>query len=269
MTTFHPFPRLPGELRNKIWEATLPPRLPHASPALFPFHKSVWAPHWCVPYESVRLEFSTAQLSSPTTFAIPIAHANSEARSIAVPFIRAAGLSAVKKGPDQRCPHFARFFDLALDSVYVTLPQWGEFVLTAPMDRMEEPDVEGLTYSEWTAEMQRLAVPAALVQDDGWAAELLMQYACIREVLVVVEGDAGLGVFYAGGTKGPVAGVQDVGGKKYVWDWRGGRFDVVGGKEAEDTFAWIEGALGSLGEEFEGRGFTLAVEVRPVRAVKG
>lgn len=114
-STFPLFPRLPGELRNAIWEEALRPQA-QKTPTLVPYPLGLWYVDYNRP--SIKLDGNSFDVH----ISVPLAHVNREARSLALSWAQTHGLIVNKGG----YPVFARSFDHSIDAVVINLGQHKE-----------------------------------------------------------------------------------------------------------------------------------------------
>ncbi|KAE8149998.1 hypothetical protein BDV25DRAFT_140258 [Aspergillus avenaceus] len=127
-STFTLFPKLPPELRNRIWQDALPQRFVFCHELLDP----------------IQLE-------------VPFLLVNSEARGIALTWIQEQGLKR-SSHKDRRIPIFLRLFDPKNDTLYISLDTFKQFA-SEPSGAHETSDGV-ITYVLPT--FTRIAMPEAL-----------------------------------------------------------------------------------------------------------
>ncbi|KGO73809.1 hypothetical protein PITC_035250 [Penicillium italicum] len=118
---FHPFPRLPPELRLLIWHEALPER---DAPALTPYRNGCWVPTSRLIEnassslsQTVKWEFNH-QLLDQIRVKIPLADVNYEARDFAIKWARNQGIKEVFC-EDRQCSIFLRPFDPMRDVMWI------------------------------------------------------------------------------------------------------------------------------------------------------
>lgn len=162
------FSRLPAELRNQIWQDTLPDKI---GQLLYFYKKGCWCPRRVVEgdqgYDPDNDELNLAyefrhELLNHVKIDVPGYFVNREAHSIASAWVRRQGLKL--------CSHkgkliFVRPFDPLLDTLYVPLEKWSDF-LNEPHDRQFQPDLlyrgldcPGISFT-------RIAIPKTVLEDD-------------------------------------------------------------------------------------------------------
>ncbi|KAJ5400247.1 hypothetical protein N7465_010736 [Penicillium sp. CMV-2018d] len=120
--TFHPFPRLPPELRLQIWRDALPEK---DSPAFTPYKSVGWTPILASenaganhPQQVVEWEFHH-ELLDQIRVKIPVADVNYEARDVAIEWARKQGIEVVFHDY-RKCFVFLRPFDPMRDVIWVS-----------------------------------------------------------------------------------------------------------------------------------------------------
>lgn len=123
--SFPLFPRLPRELRDRIWYLALP-HVSEDRSAVF-FHENRFLRPWRAPPGHPAYSPDDSNLFSryfyeeldPVPVVMPLAHVNREARQAAVFYAQELGYMLVRgQNEDQRAPIFARGMDRAKDILY-------------------------------------------------------------------------------------------------------------------------------------------------------
>ncbi|KAF2148354.1 hypothetical protein K461DRAFT_271870 [Myriangium duriaei CBS 260.36] len=173
--TFHPFQRLPTELRTQIWHHALRPAL---APALIPFHPNLWTPlgsHDPVVPSAVRHRPPEEHIFCPSVISLsiplPIVGANKEARAVALCFARQHGLDPIDLG-------FSRPYDTASDILFVSDHQWHAFAVAAN---------EAL-FRRGRADVQAIAVHEKFLPGHGGWGMVWKHYPYVRRVYIVCGG---------------------------------------------------------------------------------
>ncbi|KAK0613656.1 hypothetical protein B0T14DRAFT_499099 [Immersiella caudata] len=140
MATFHPFSRLPLELRRMIWEAAL--LLPDFGPCVFPWRKGCWEHTTYSPEPDSNfdadgepptwVEYSVTNLG-PLRVRLPVAHVNREAKEVAEDCVRRNKStqytwSQPRYSSYSHSPVVCRELNYQQDAVFVTTAQWDDFL---------------------------------------------------------------------------------------------------------------------------------------------
>ncbi|KAK0613655.1 hypothetical protein B0T14DRAFT_283249 [Immersiella caudata] len=129
MATFHPFPRLPLELRQMVWEAAVPPDFGRC---VFRWRPGCWELVTASPGDSdsdsddgslPQLAVYNVMNLGPLEIPLPLAHVNREARQIAHAWIRRNKCTLRSQDPIA-----VREFDWQQDAVFVPTQHWDEFL---------------------------------------------------------------------------------------------------------------------------------------------
>lgn len=268
MSRFSPFPRLPPELRNRLWRESLPDK---DRPALFPYKEGCWCPYWAQDgdekyqfdegYDNVYFEFRQEMLD-PIQVDVPLASVNREARSIALAWAAEQGIELSGQSLIRRCQR-------SHDAMYIPHDKWSDF-LEEPYERRSQPDLEGRTVSSGLT-ITQVAVPEELIraQPDS-LADLLDWLEQVRRVYIIVGEQPD---FQKDEGKETVPRWQvNHQSKRFIWNSRSERFISKGDKLIgdEEFNSQLEKALEVLGDDIiKGRGFIPYFEVWPVCAVRG
>lgn len=230
--TFPKFQTLPRELRDKIWQDSLPEK---DSPALYPWKRGCWYPRrlqetdpgWD-PNRGVDWELEMCHgLLDHVQVEVPLFYVNREARGFALAWMRKQNIT-LRFRKDKQHWVFTRPFDPMIDTVYIATDKIYEF-LTDDRDRMNESDRESLLLSIGPG-LPRIAVAADLFQDDlSSLSEIFCWYSAIQEVSVVV----GLQPYWESYDMQLVQGqrweAQETRGRAFAYNSRHGRFDLHDG----------------------------------------
>lgn len=196
-THFHLFPDLPPELRNQVWRATLPDRIP---PALYLYRLGCWWPRHLteadVGYEpdsgdnNLVLEFCHSKLGA-ARLDVPTAAVSSEARHVALTWAAEQGVEVRASGqPETAGPIFVCPFRPSRDLLYVPLDHWDNLFME-PLNRPWELDhFLDRNYST-RSEVYRIAAPEALLQRHRSASftldELFDSFPMLQALYVVMD----------------------------------------------------------------------------------
>lgn len=147
--TFPIFSSLPQEIRNQIWRDALPDI---SGPALY-FYESG---HWCSHQRSETDEGSdpnSAEVQLDFDFRydrlkgvqieVPLVSFNREARDIGLAWVRQHNLG-IRQRQNRQYPVFVRSFDLTNDALYISIPQWEDFV-REPYNCFAQPHLSNRT----------------------------------------------------------------------------------------------------------------------------
>ncbi|KAI0157859.1 hypothetical protein GGR52DRAFT_564394 [Hypoxylon sp. FL1284] len=166
-STFPLFPKLPPELRDKIWQHALDRG---AELALYRYREGCWRPRWLSAsdegFDPVRtdynlvFEFGYDQLDE-ARMDVPIAFANSEAQGNAISWAQHR-YPLVRTFTDRHVPVFLRVFDPDRDALYVSPDQF-DTLLQEPLTRGFAPDMVGRS-TDIRPNIVRMAIPESLVQ---------------------------------------------------------------------------------------------------------
>ncbi|KAI0977640.1 hypothetical protein F4678DRAFT_477670 [Xylaria arbuscula] len=163
--TFHLFPKLPPELRNKIWHYALPSDL---GPALYTYKKGCWRGRDLLPseasYDPVNLDQNLVvkyrhDLLDEARINVPLAFVNSEAHGIALQWAEAQH-PRVRTCIEERQFVFLRRFIPDRDALFVR--DWDAIFLDAA-DAMFAPELLDRFMTVWPGIM-RIAVTKPLLQ---------------------------------------------------------------------------------------------------------
>ena len=193
-STFHPFKRLPRELRDQIWRDALPDKV---GPALSFYRKGNWCPRRLTEsdkgYDPENDEKNghfniRYDLLDDIRFEIPLVYVNSEARDLAFAWVRKQGIE-IRPGEGRQYPVFVRPFDPTRDALYVALDKWDDFV-SEPYDQLHRPALLG-RLTPTRINLTRLAVPVALLGSKANSLlellELYEWFLGIRVLLIVLD----------------------------------------------------------------------------------
>ncbi|KAI0460072.1 hypothetical protein F5B21DRAFT_453137 [Xylaria acuta] len=194
--TFPLFPRLPPELRNKIWHAALPHSM---RPGLLPYRTGCWRPRWLLSSEAgfdpvnaennLALEFCYSLLDK-ARIRVPMASANADARGIAIAWAQEQS-SHICCSLEGDHLVFLRSFDPDLDVVYVSPRQWEHF-LSEPIDRGFEPDLVGKNIDVRPG-LERIGLSEALIPDaKDSLSELFDYYYDLRTLYIIMDAPSDL-----------------------------------------------------------------------------
>ncbi|CAI6333582.1 unnamed protein product [Periconia digitata] len=250
---FRYFPMLAAELRNQIWELSLPVT---TNPGLSPYKPGCWiASGTAVP--GLAIEFAHDRLR-PILFQLPMAHVNHEARSIALTFARQQGLKLYRHG--ERGPIYTRHFDPKKDAMFIGEDQ----LVTVLVDfdnRLSEPDLIRRTV-ETVSFVEKIAIPKSCIQSMLPKMPAVMELFYYTRTLLTVVGStppdhANLTQWEFFGVPGAICRWSHT-WRRFEWSSDDGRLDCV-------ISRW-EIPVGAL-EEFSSNN-TGVLEIRPVRAVR-
>jgi hypothetical protein len=205
------FPRfadLPGELRNQIWHAALPPNI---GPALYLYRTGCISIredpdyYYPLPIVALSIEFRGDGLGK-AELTVPLWFVSREARSMVLPWLQAQqGVRIRHRDDDNRSstsrpspvldpeldhrpclqPIFVKAFDPERDTVYVPDDQWETF-LSEPLNRLFKPGTDDRYYVMRL--LPRVAVPVSLLKRCGGnlIQDWLEWQDNLREMLVVL-----------------------------------------------------------------------------------
>lgn len=263
--TFHPFLRLPPELRVIIWRESLPEQ---DVPALFFYKKGSWlATDAEKTNENDETEDDTISLSfhhyvlEHVPVRIPLASVNYEARSIALAWVREQGIQAVFCEKRQ-CYVFVRPFDPTRDAIYVSRATWDDFCQEVEVCIDELSDDGSLAHT--ISDVQHVVLPATILDNEFYAShlsELFWWNMNIRSISFIIgtppslEMDAereNSGMSTVMDRRWELRGGHD---KAYIWDekrnkFRRNRHAWVGGKRLYNAIEYASSELASqIGHE--------------------
>lgn len=236
-STFPLFGDLPPELRTQIWREALPD---NDKPAMFPYKEGCWNPRWLLESDpeydprcehNVNLEFRH-DLLDHVEVDVPLIFVNSEARAIALSWVRDQGLR-MQFREDRRCHVPTRPFDPASDVLYVAEDRYFTFCVKQP-DRMFEPDLLDVNVSTGT-DVTQMAAPEDCLRHDAAGVfddfEMASFY-CVRVLFVVVNPQPNL-------EDGDIKGgrrweLESSEGNSFVWNHERGGFRSKGGRYIVD-----------------------------------
>ena len=177
------FPKLPGELRNTIWQETLPREL---TPTFIPYQAGCWVPEGQEPDLIIR--FQHHQRLGSVTFELALAFINREARGIALAWIRGRAVSfQPRPGSHAVC---ARPFDSTFDALYLSPAHWDDFHAEVT-HRSFEPDLLNRNFHT-ASSIRHVAVPESLVESKmGKIPTLAFDLEQAIEPLVIVNSPLG------------------------------------------------------------------------------
>ena len=271
-TTFPRFQNLPRELRDQIWNHALPEK---DKPVLYPWKKGCWCPRrlqksdpdW-EPNEdlNLRLDFRH-DLLDHVQVEIPLFYVNQEARGIALAWMCKQNIT-LHFYKDKQCWVFTRRFDPTMDALYIPMDDIGGFFIE-PFDRLDEPDLFGLSVFVGP-DVRRIAVPAALFQDDvSSLPELFEWYSALKVLFVVVDLQPCWENYDRQQVQGQRWEVKETQGRIFVYNHshrRFGSYDGNGEAAGDETLdRQVEEACENLGE-MAARNNSDYLEIRPVLA---
>ncbi|KAB8078493.1 hypothetical protein BDV29DRAFT_166072 [Aspergillus leporis] len=190
-----PFTRLPGELRNQIWQLALPDPLGQR-PQLCFYKTGCWDPRRLTVADSgynpdndelnLEFEFYHDRLD-PVHVEVPLFFVNREARSFARAWINEQGLQ-IRFDKYTQSLHFVRPVDPKQDILYISKEQFNNF-LSDPWDRLFQPDLENSHVGRPAPAFTRLALPAALLAEQGpdALAEVIRDFYRTEEIILIVK----------------------------------------------------------------------------------
>lgn len=146
--TFHPFPRLPPELRQQVWYQAL---LDHEiAPALFFFREHCWYESGSSPvdpvyggnvpcYNRTHMAFDIENLDD-ISLQVPLACVSREARAIAVKWARACGFGICQLYYEIEGPIFIRSMNPSHDALFIYDDEALSAFMYEPDEMVAEPD---------------------------------------------------------------------------------------------------------------------------------
>ncbi|KAL2823228.1 hypothetical protein BDW59DRAFT_163392 [Aspergillus cavernicola] len=193
------FTRLPGELRNQIWQLALRDPLGQQQQQLCFYKSGCWDPRRLTAADSgydpdneehnLEFEFHHDRLDR-VLVEVPLFFVNREARSFARAWIHKQGLQICFDKYTQSL-YFVRPVNPKEDILYISKEQFINF-LSDPYDRLFQPDLKN-HYISWNApEFRRLALPVALLAEQGpdTLAEVMRDFY-LTEIILIVKADPG------------------------------------------------------------------------------
>ncbi|KAF4987090.1 hypothetical protein FDECE_15613 [Fusarium decemcellulare] len=255
---FLPFSSLAPELRNQIWREAVPGLI---GLGLCPYRNGLWHmrflepsdPEYLPGHDNIDLDFRHDLLS--VQIEVPLYFVNHEAREVALAWIREQNIEIRLRN---RRPIFLRKFDLSRDVLFVALDKMVDIELD-PVNRMEEPDLEGRIVTSHH-HIKRFAIPEAAFRSEGSLRHLMDWYGILKVLFVLV------------GAQPDFEGQWEVDttrGKSFIWDHERGSFEWGPGEclGDEDLYKRIEEDQKGLDEEIR-RAPRHNFEIRPIYAVR-
>jgi len=186
-SSFPLFASLPPELREMVWQESLPKNL---GACLFSYTKGCWQPRHLAPSDqgvdlqggehNPHYQFCTDMLR-PKEFELPTAFVNHEARHVALRWFRRNGLRFQLR--DGSYPLAVRFFDPLRDVLFVRDVDWDGFV-REQTDRLFEPDLLGRVVMV-DIQLQNIAVmEKTLREGKGWDM-MYQDYYSVRKLFII------------------------------------------------------------------------------------
>lgn len=281
VSAFTLFPKLPPELRNRIWCDVLPDA---DRPALFRYRTGCWHPRYLTSSDegylpdasdNVDLEFKS-DLLNHVPVRIPLGFVNREARSIGLAWAREQGFER-RFCEDRRRYIFVRPFDITRDTIFIRYNRLGDFC-AEPSNRLFEPDLLDRMVSSYP-EFRCIAVHELLLQREHACQMLpgIFEWHSNIEVLYIILG-AESTILEEEGEDEDSSKVQrqrweldkSIQGTAFVWNSEDGIFDRGDeGNDLRDTafYERLESYKRELGEELLGSSIT-KFEIRPIRAIR-
>ncbi len=271
-STFPLFSSFPAELRDQIWQESLPEKI---RPALHFYKKGCWCPRRLSESDNaydaendennLNFEFRHDLLDN-AEFDVPLAFVNHEARAIALAWIREQGIEIRRRG-DRQFPIFVRPFDPAHDALYVPLDKWDDF-LREPDDRLFQPDLFEKRV-DIEPRITRIAVSETLLRSEVATLPDMFQYFFHLEVLFIVV-DAQPDQLAVESVKAQRRWeFESTQGGTFVWNSGRGGFDLQDSEYTRDEalYKLVEEANQGLGEGLAQNDIS-SFEIRPILAIK-
>lgn len=188
--TFPLFPRLPTELRMKIWRVALPDE---DRPALYPYKRGCWCPRWLSPSDpgydpncepNIDLEFRH-DLLEDIQVDLPPVFVNREARGIALTWAHQHDIK-MRFCKNRQCHVFTRPFKLERDVLYIAPNRSNDFFVES-IDRLEEPDLFDQIVNISPA-LARFAIPRTQLEtEEDPLREQFDNFVCLAVLFVIVN----------------------------------------------------------------------------------
>lgn len=270
--TFHPFPRLPPELRLQIWRDALPEK---DSPAFTPYQSSGWTPipasenanannlimEWEYHYESL----------DQIRVKIPLADVNHEARDVAIEWARKQGIKVVFHDYRQ-CLVFLRTFDPMHDVIWIsggafelfTNECWGVHTPDSSPANVSVPLKIGQFALSESVVMDRQSLNSLYNTICGFSGDVVMY-------IIAGENPDSTAMFVDHTKVQPrweLCGTRE--GEAFVWDRNNKRFDAKGGPRIlqYDSYLRVLEASGVIAEILIEFMPNIDFEIRAVRAIR-
>lgn len=273
--TFHPFPRLPPELRLQIWRDALPEK---DSPAFTPYQSSGWtlvpaseAMHANNPRHIVEWKFHPESLDK-IRVKIPLANVNYEARHVAIEWAHKQGIEVLFHGY-RECVVFLRPFDPMRDVIWISEDAFEIF--TNDCWGVHPSDGPQASHVSHPCKVGQFALPESVVMDGD---SLYSLYSAIA----TFDGDVVMYIV-AGEKPNPTAMFVDhtkvqprwelcdaQEGEAFVWDRNNKRFEAKGGPRIlqYDSYQRVLAISKVIGEWMIEFTPDTDFEIRAVRAIR-
>ncbi|GAM89575.1 hypothetical protein ANO11243_076140 [Dothideomycetidae sp. 11243] len=274
-STFHGFPRLPTELRLKIWREALPE---HAQNTLRLYRKGCWQPRRLNrddqdyalnrPEPRINLYFRSDLLGGVGMLLSP-ALVNHEAHAVAKEWMRDGSSGPPKYRLEWHAARplaVIRSLDLAHDAIYVPQDRFEDFVFE-PNRRLACPDLSGKIVVIHGQDVKRVAIPMALLENhSGLATELLTYYPGVELLLIVLQTVGGTDL---SSVDGELWRFEYTRGVCFTWDASSGAFTPRGCCDPDEApdYERIAAAI-ALFPRSARWNMVQSFEVRPVLAVR-
>ena len=269
------FSLLSPELRNQIWNNTLPEPV---GPALYFYRKGCWCPRRLSELEdgydsqndenNLNLEFHHDSLYDGR-FEMPQFFVNREANSIALAWIREQSVK-IRLHPrkDGQCPLFVRSHEPQQDALYIAHDKWDEFLCEVD-DRQAQPDlIEKLV--DIKPDLAHIAVPETLLRSEASSLfELFQYYFSLKSLLVVIDAQPDVQSTDIDVEVQPRWEFKSTLGDAVCWNPERGAFDESKDKPTYDEafYRLMEEVKKGLGEGLA-KNHIRSFEIRPVLAVR-
>ncbi|KAE8131638.1 hypothetical protein BDV38DRAFT_290010 [Aspergillus pseudotamarii] len=186
------FPTLPPELRNQIWRDALPDKVRQA---LYFYKWGCWRSRRLIEDDedynhgndqlNICYEFSH-DLLDPMKIEMPLLFVNSEARGIALAWVKGQNLQRAFC-EDGQTPIVIRPFDPAHDTLYISLDAWDSFS-NEPCEAVSGSEYYNCVPPAFT----RIAVPEAFFQYDISLSDLFHFYYNLEKVFIIPNAQANI-----------------------------------------------------------------------------
>jgi len=173
-SVFTLFPNLPGELRNQIWQESLPSSK-IIKPTFYFFKKGCWK-SGVKQHNQLQPSNFDLDLLEDVQFRLPQLFVNHEARSIALSWIQKHDIRfRTLKNDGAVNPVFVRLFNAARDALYVPSERYHDF----------QNDVLGIQANQ--AFTRYVAIPESMIRTDFMDLEITMLFYRIEVLFIIFK----------------------------------------------------------------------------------